>query len=130
MRGWTVRDSAELYNVANWGAGFFTVNDKGHVEVRPNGNGGPGVDLLELVGDLERRGLRAPLLVRFSDILKSRVAGLCGAFGKAIGEYGYQGRYRGVYPIKVNQQRHVVEEIIEYGAPFGAASRPGASPSC
>ncbi len=128
MRGWTVRDSAELYNVANWGAGFFTVNDKGRVEVRPNGNGGPGIDLLELVGDLERRGLRAPLLVRFSDILKSRVAGLCGAFEKAIGEYGYKGRYRGVYPVKVNQQRHVVEEIIEYGAPFGVGLEAGSKP--
>ncbi len=128
MRGWTVRDSAELYNVANWGAGFFTVNDKGRVEVRPNGNGGPGIDLLELVGDLERRGLRAPLLVRFSDILKSRVAGMCGAFGKAIGEYGYTGRYRGVYPIKVNQQRHVVEEIIEYGAPYGVGLEAGSKP--
>ncbi|MCC6640708.1 MAG: biosynthetic arginine decarboxylase [Deltaproteobacteria bacterium] len=128
MRGWTVRDSAELYNVANWGAGFFTVNERGRVEVRPNGNGGPGIDLLELVGDLERRGLRAPLLVRFSDILKSRVAGMCGAFGRAIGEYGYRGRYRGVYPVKVNQQRHVVEEVIEYGAPFGVGLEAGSKP--
>jgi len=128
MRGWTVRDSAELYNVANWGAGFFTVNDKGRVEVRPSGNGGPGIDLLELVGDLERRGLRAPLLVRFSDILKSRVAGMCGAFGRAIGDYGYRGRYRGVYPVKVNQQRHVVEEIIEYGAPYGVGLEAGSKP--
>jgi arginine decarboxylase len=128
MRGWTVRDSAELYNVANWGAGFFTVNEKGRVEVRPNGNGGPGIDLLDLVGDLERRGLRAPLLVRFSDILKSRVAGMCGAFGKAIEEYGYKGSYRGVYPIKVNQQRHVVEEVIEYGAPFGVGLEAGSKP--
>ncbi len=128
MRGWTVRDSAELYNVANWGAGFFAVNDKGHVEVRPNGNGGPGIDLLELVGDLERRGLRAPLLVRFSDILSSRVRGLCGAFGKAIEEYGFRGRYRGVYPIKVNQQRHVVEEIIEYGASHGVGLEAGSKP--
>ena len=128
MRGWTVRDSAELYNVANWGAGFFTVNDQGRVEVRPNGNGGPGIDLLELVGDLERRGLRAPLLVRFSDILKSRVAGMCGAFEKAIAEYGYKGGYRGVYPIKVNQQRHVVEEIVEYGAPYGVGLEAGSKP--
>jgi arginine decarboxylase len=128
MRGWTVRDSQELYNVANWGSGFFSVNEKGHVEVRPNGNGGPGIDLLELVGDLERRGLRAPLLVRFSDILSSRVSGLCGSFNKAIEEYGYKGRYRGVYPIKVNQQRHVVEEIIEYGAPFGVGLEAGSKP--
>src|SRR4051812_3300630 len=106
MRGWTVRDSLELYNVNAWGAGFFTVNDHGHVKVRPRGNGGPGIDLLDLVQDLHQRGLRTPLLVRFSDILASRVQGLCGAFSKAIGEYGYNGGFRGVYPIKVNQQRH------------------------
>jgi arginine decarboxylase len=128
MRGWTIHDSFELYGVQSWGAGFFTINDKGRVEVKPSGDGGAGIDLLELVGDLERRGLRAPLLVRFSDILASRVRGLCGAFDRAIQEYGYAGRYRGVYPIKVNQQRHVVEEIIEYGAPFGVGLEAGSKP--
>ncbi len=128
MRGWTIHDSFELYGVQSWGAGFFTINDKGRVEVRGSGDGGAGIDLLELVGDLERRGLRAPLLVRFSDILASRVRGLCGAFDRAIQEYGYRGRYRGVYPIKVNQQRHVVEEIIEYGAPFGVGLEAGSKP--
>jgi arginine decarboxylase len=128
MRGWTIRDSLELYNVAAWGAGFFNVNDKGNVEVRPRGNGGPGVDLMELVQDLEQRGVRPPLLVRFSDILASRVQGLCAAFGRAINEYGYTGRYRGVYPIKVNQQRHVVEEIVQYGAPEGIGLEAGSKP--
>ncbi|HTF36020.1 MAG TPA: biosynthetic arginine decarboxylase [Myxococcota bacterium] len=128
MRGWTIRDSLELYLVQNWGAGFFTINDAGRVEVRPGGNGGGGIDLLELVGDLERRGLRPPLLVRFSDILASRVKGLCGAFASAIQEYGYRGRYRGVYPIKVNQQRQVVEEIIEEGAPYGVGLEAGSKP--
>jgi len=128
MRGWTIRDSLELYLVQSWGAGFFTINDAGRVEVRPGGNGGGGIDLLELVGDLERRGLRPPLLVRFSDILRSRVKGLCGAFESAIHEYGYRGRYRGVYPIKVNQQRQVVEEIIEDGAPHGVGLEAGSKP--
>jgi len=128
MRGWTIRDSLELYLVQSWGAGFFTINDAGRVEVRPGGNGGGGIDLLELVGDLERRGLRPPLLVRFSDILASRVKGLCGAFESAIHEYGYRGRYRGVYPIKVNQQRQVVEEIIEEGAPHGVGLEAGSKP--
>ncbi|HVN87854.1 MAG TPA: biosynthetic arginine decarboxylase [Candidatus Binatia bacterium] len=128
MRGWTVRDSLELYNVTNWGAGFFSVNERGHVEVRPRGNGGPGVDLLDLVQDLEQRGLRPPLLVRFSDILAARVQGLCGAFEKAIGEYGYTGKFRGVYPIKVNQQRHVVEEIVQYGAARGVGLEAGSKP--
>jgi len=128
MHGWTIRDSAELYGVKNWGAGFFTVNGKGRVEVRPTANGGPGIDLLELVGDLERRGLRTPLLVRFSDILAARVRGLAGSFEKAISEYGYRGRYRGVYPIKVNQQRHVVEEIVEFGAASGVGLEAGSKP--
>ncbi|HME71164.1 MAG TPA: biosynthetic arginine decarboxylase [Myxococcota bacterium] len=128
MRGWTIRDSLELYLVQSWGAGFFTINDAGRVEVRPGGNGGGGIDLLELVGDLERRGLRPPLLVRFSDILASRVKGLCASFESAIHEYGYRGRYRGVYPIKVNQQRQVVEEIIEEGAPYGVGLEAGSKP--
>ena len=128
MRGWTVRDSIELYNVANWGTGFFTANDKGHVEVRPRGDQGSGIDLLDLVQDLDQRGLRTPLLVRFSDILASRVQGLCAAFAKAIGEYGYKGGFRGVYPIKVNQQRHVVEEIVEYGASQGVGLEAGSKP--
>jgi len=127
MRGWTVRDCMELYNVPNWGAGFFSINARGHVQVTPRPDG-PGIDLLDLVTDLQQRGLRPPLLVRFSDILAARVQGLCGAFDKAIGEYGYGGRYRGVYPIKVNQQRHVVEEIVEYGAEAGIGLEAGSKP--
>jgi arginine decarboxylase len=117
----------ELYNVSSWGAGFFTANSKGHVEVQPHPQG-PGIDLLDLVQDLEQRGLRPPLLVRFSDILASRVQGLVGAFNRAIGEYGYRGAYRGVYPIKVNQQRHVVEEIVEFGAPDHIGLEAGSKP--
>jgi arginine decarboxylase len=128
MRGWTVRDSLELFNVTAWGAGFFTVNEQGHVEVRPRGEQGPGIDLLDLVQDLDQRGLRTPLLVRFSDILASRVHGLCAAFSRAIGDYGYKGGFRGVYPIKVNQQRHVVEEIVEYGAAEKVGLEAGSKP--
>jgi arginine decarboxylase len=127
MRGWTVRDCMELYNVAAWGAGFFSVNAKGHVEVQPRPNG-PSVDLLDLVQDLQQRGVRTPLLVRFSDILATRVQGLCAAFDSAIKEYGYQGAYRGVYPIKVNQQRHVVEEIVQYGAETHIGLEAGSKP--
>jgi arginine decarboxylase len=117
----------ELYNVPNWGAGFFSVNALGHVEVQPRPDG-PRIDLLELVQDLRQRGLRTPLLVRFSDILAARVQGLCAAFNRAITEYGYRGAYRGVYPIKVNQQRHVVEEIVEYGAPDRIGLEAGSKP--
>jgi arginine decarboxylase len=117
----------ELYSVPAWGAGFFSVNSKGHVEVQPSPNG-PGIDLLDLVQDLQQRGVRTPLLMRFSDILAARVRGLCGAFESAAAEYGYQGSYRGVYPIKVNQQRHVVEEIVEFGATSGIGLEAGSKP--
>jgi arginine decarboxylase len=128
MHGWTVRDSRELYNIDSWGAGFLTVNERGHVEVRPHGPEGRGVDLLDLVADLERRGMRTPLLVRFSDVLAGRIRGLATAFKSAIHDYGYKGRFRGVYPIKVNQQRHVVEEVVEYGAPYGIGLEAGSKP--
>ena len=117
----------ELYSVPAWGAGFFSVNSTGHVVVQPDPNG-PTIDLLDLVQDLQQRGVRTPLLVRFSDILASRVQGLCAAFDRAIKEYGYQGTYRGVYPIKVNQQRHVVEEIVQYGASAAIGLEAGSKP--
>jgi arginine decarboxylase len=117
----------ELYSVPAWGAGFFSVNSKGHVEVQPGPNGA-SIDLLDLVQDLQQRGGRTPLLVRFSDVLAARVRGLCAAFERAAKEYGYQGAYRGVYPIKVNQQRHVVEEIVEFGAESGVGLEAGSKP--
>jgi len=131
MRGWTIGDALELYSVANWGAGFFGVNDAGNVEVRPRGDDAadaPRIDLLDLVRNLKRRGLRTPLLIRFSDILASRVQGLGDAFERAIGEYEYRGHYRGVYPIKVNQQRHVVEEIVRFGAARKVGLEAGSKP--
>jgi arginine decarboxylase len=128
MRGWTVRDSLDLYAVKNWGAGFFGIGETGHIEVRPRGPAGPAVDLFDLVQDLERRGLRTPMLVRFSDILASRVRGLADAFDTAITHYGYRGRYRGVYPIKVNQQRHVVEETIQFGREQCVGLEAGSKP--
>jgi arginine decarboxylase len=128
MRAWTIQDSLELYGIPAWGAGHFAVNDAGHVLVRPRGAPGPGIDLLELVRDLERRGVRTPLLIRFSDILASQIHGLADAFRKAIDEYEYGGAYRGVYPIKVNQQRHVVEEVVQYGADLRVGLEAGSKP--
>ena len=128
MRGWSARDSLELYGVPNWGKGFFGINARGHVEIRPRGDDGPTVDLLELVEDLRRRGLRTPLLARFSDLLAARVKGIAGAFDQAIEQYEYNGRFRGVYPIKVNQQRHVVQEIVAYGAEVGVGLEAGSKP--
>jgi len=128
MHGWTVQDALELYDVHAWGSGFFTINDKGHVEVRVRGNGGPGLDLHELVTYMQGRGLHLPLLIRFSDILAARIRGLCECFSSAIAEHQYRGRHRAVYPIKVNQQRHVVEEVIDFGRPFGVGVEAGSKP--
>ncbi len=115
MRGWTVRDSAELYGISNWGAPYFSVGENGCLRVHPHGSKSVGVDLLELVEELRHRGLRTPILIRFSDILESRVREIASCFRRASEEYEFRGAYRGVYPIKVNQQRHVVEELVEYG---------------
>lgn len=128
MRGWSIGDSLELYSVPNWGRGFFTINEKGNVVVQPRGPEGPSVDLRALLDDLKQRGLRTPMLLRFSDVLASRVATIATSFGDAIGRYGYTGRFRGVYPIKVNQQRHVVEEIVSFGAEWGVGLEAGSKP--
>src|SRR6266436_3937873 len=128
LRAWTIKDSTELYNVNGWGRDFFSINEAGNVEVTPAGPGSQKVDLKELVDDLRTRGLNLPLLIRFSDILRRRVEQLCGSFQQAIAENDYQGTYRGVYPIKVNQQRHVVEELIEYGRPYNLGIEAGSKP--
>jgi len=128
LRAWTVKDSIELYNVNGWGRDFFTINDAGNVEVTPSGPGSLPIDLKALVDDLRNRGINLPVLIRFSDILRTRVEQLFGAFQQAIAENDYKGSYRGVYPIKVNQQRHVVEELMEFGRPFNLGIEAGSKP--
>lgn len=128
LRGWTINDSAELYQVRAWGAGYFEINDKGNVEMTTPGEPTHRLDLMDLIGDLQRRGYRMPLLLRFTDVLQHRVKTLSESFGKAIAEYGYKGRYRGVFPIKVNQQRHVIDELIEFGRPYGLGLEAGSKP--
>jgi arginine decarboxylase len=129
LRAWTIKDAVELYNVAGWGRPFFDINEAGNIEVTPAGPGSSlKIDLKELVDDLRSRGLNLPLLIRFSDILRTRVEQLCGAFQQAIADNDYKGSYRGVYPIKVNQQRHVVEELMEYGRPFNLGIEAGSKP--
>ena len=115
---WTPEDSQALYRIAEWGAGFYRVNAAGHLEVAPRGPGGPALDLRELVGELGERGLAMPLLLRFPDIIACRIEELGSAFDRAIEAEGYRGRYQSVYPIKVNQQRRVIEALLE-----GAGSR-------
>jgi arginine decarboxylase len=128
IRAWTTKEAALLYNVAGWSSGYFAINDAGHVEATPSGPEGERVDLYDLVLDLQRRGLDLPLLIRFTDILDSRIRTLFGSFELAIREYGYQGRYRGVYPIKVNQQHQVVEELVRFGRPHGLGLEAGSKP--
>ena len=124
---WSAGASAELYGVGGWGSGFFGVSEKGHVEVRSEA--APGrVDLRELVRDLEGRGLRTPLLLRFSDVLAGRMQRIMGVFEEAVAHYGYRGRHRGVYPIKVNQQRQVVDEVVEFGRALGFGLEVGSKP--
>ena len=126
---WTVEDSKALYNIDGWGAGFFDVNAQGRVVVRPDPElPNRTVDLYELAVDLEAQGIQLPVLFRFSDILRKRIEALSEGFQSAIKEWEYTGGYTSVYPIKVNQQRHVVEEIVEFGRRHGVGLECGSKP--
>ena len=125
---WTVKDAEKLYNMNGWGLGYFRINPDGHVTVHPDANRKRGLDLYHLATDLNAQGVGLPLLLRFSDILKSRIEALSGEFSNAIKEFGYEGSYTTVYPVKVNQQRHVVQEIVEFGAPYGVGLECGSKP--
>jgi arginine decarboxylase len=126
---WTAERGAARYQIHGWGAPYFHVNARGHVEVRPNPDRPERViNLFELAQELKARGLDLPLLIRFSDIVADRIKRINEAFLKAIAEYEYQGIYRGVYPVKVNQQRHLVEEIVEAGRPYSFGLEAGSKP--
>ena len=112
---WTAADGAALYGLERWGDPYFCVSERGHVMVQPRGDRGGSLDLVELVQELQGRDLSLPLLIRFDDILEDRLERLHGAFERAIAQYGYGGRYQGVFPVKCNQQRHVVEQLVESG---------------
>ena len=125
---WAVKDAEKLYNMSGWGLGYFRINADGHVTVHPDANRKRGLDLYHLATDLNAQGVGLPLLLRFSDILKSRIEALSAQFTTAIKEFGYEGSYTTVYPVKVNQQRHVVQEIVEFGAPYGVGLECGSKP--
>jgi arginine decarboxylase len=126
---WTIEDSRALYNVEGWGIGYFDINDRGHVVVRPDkAHPERELDLYELAMDLAEQGIDLPVLLRFSDILRSRIETLSQRFRNAITEFSYEGSYTLVYPIKVNQQRHVVEEIVQFGASYGVGLECGSKP--
>ena len=125
---WTAADSMDLYNINGWGNNYFSVNGRGHISVHPAGNGAPAIDLKDLVDEVRQRGIGLPLLIRFSEIIKARVVELNEAFGRAMSEYGYRNVYRGVYPIKVNQDRYLVERLVTYGRPYHFGLEAGSKP--
>jgi arginine decarboxylase len=125
---WTAADSMELYNIRGWGNEYFSVNSRGHISVHPAGPQGAAIDLKELVDEVRERGIAPPLLIRFSEIIKARVDELHRAFESAMAEYGYGNVYRGVYPIKVNQDRYLVERLVEYGRPYHFGLEAGSKP--
>jgi arginine decarboxylase len=118
MKTWSVADSLKLYNIENWGDQYFNVNAAGNITVRPRAGEGSGFDLMQVIQEVKNRGLGMPVLIRFQDITRHRVVTLNETFRKVIGEANYKGKYQGVYPIKVNQMREVVEEIIDAGRPY------------
>src|SRR5215467_13396493 len=125
---WDVQRAREMYNVHRWGAEYFDVNESGRVVAKPLRDTGASVDLTDVIEEARARGLKFPLLIRFQDILRHRVESINMAFRNAIAEFNYQGRYRGVFPIKVNQLREVVEEILDAGRPFDFGLEVGSKP--
>ena len=128
MQKWTIEKSLELYNIEGWGSGYFGINSEGHMVVRPGKSSQHTIDLKNLVDDIQAKGYSLPVLIRFSDILKSSIAELADAFQTASREHNYTGTYHGVYPIKVNQQRQVVEEIVKFGRPYNIGLEAGSKP--
>jgi arginine decarboxylase len=127
MRKWRVEDSEELYNIRGWGLDYFSVNERGHITVTPKREG-IGIDLKELIDELMIRDVEAPLLIRFSDILDNRIEKISGCFRIAAEEYRYTGQNFIIYPIKVNQMRQVVEEIVSHGKKFHIGLEAGSKP--
>ncbi|GET34267.1 biosynthetic arginine decarboxylase [Prolixibacter bellariivorans] len=127
MRKWRVEDSAELYNITGWGINYFSINEKGHVVVTPKKDS-VQVDLKELVDELQLRDVSAPMLIRFPDILDSRIEKMESCFKIAAEEYGYKAQNFTVYPIKVNQMRPVVQEIVSHGKKFNIGLEAGSKP--
>ena len=125
---WTTTDAAELYDVASWGKGYFSVAENGNLLVHPTKEPNRKIDLKQLVDTLQWRGISLPILIRFADIIKHRLGEMYQAFDNSIREHGYNGGYRCVYPIKVNQQRQVVEEVYNFGKPYHFGLEAGSKP--
>lgn len=127
-KSWDLQAARNLYNIDRWGARYFDINEEGHVVAKPLQDGGIAVDITDVIEEAKGRGLRFPVLIRFQDILRHRVEAINLAFRTSIAEYNYQGQYRGVFPIKVNQLREVVEEILDAGKPFNFGLEVGSKP--
>ena len=127
MRKWRIEDSSELYNVGGWGLKYFSVNEKGHVTVTPR-DGYASVDLKDVMDELQVRDISAPVLLRFPDILDNRIEKISRCFRQAAEEYNYKAQNFIIYPIKVNQVRHVVEEIVSHGKKFNIGLEAGSKP--
>src|SRR5881227_3321612 len=125
---WVVQDARNLYNINRWGAKYFDINENGRVVAMPLHEAGATVDLNDVIEEAKARGLKFPLLIRFQDILRHRVESINKAFRASIAEFNYQGKYRGVFPIKVNQLREVVEEILDAGKPYNFGLEVGSKP--
>jgi arginine decarboxylase len=125
---WDVESAIATYNVDGWGGGYFTINNNGNVEARPLQENGGSIDVLEVVNEARQRGLSFPLVIRFQDLLRHRVESVNRAFQTAIAEFGYRNTYRGVFPIKVNQLREVIEEIVDAGQQFHFGLEAGSKP--
>src|ERR1700737_5627159 len=115
---WDIPSAIPLYNIDRWGTGYFTINGSGNVQVMPTQAYGNTIDLMEGVTEARKQGMAFPLVIRFQDLLRHRVETINRAFHSAIAEANYQNTYKGVFPIKVNQLREVVEEIMDAGRPF------------
>ncbi|HEY9825003.1 MAG TPA: arginine decarboxylase, partial [Stenomitos sp.] len=125
---WSVEDSEQLYQIRGWGEPYFSVNEAGHVIVAPKGDRGGSLDLFDLVNALKQRDIALPLLIRFADILEDRIERLNACFAKAIARYNYPSVYRGVFPIKCNQHRHLVEDLVRFGKAHQFGIEAGSKP--
>jgi arginine decarboxylase len=128
MKDWDVESAIATYNVDGWGSGYFTINAEGNVVAKPLQENGGTINLLEVVNEARSRGLSFPLVIRFQDLLRHRVESVNFAFQNAINEFDYKGQYRGVFPIKVNQLREVIEEIVDAGQQFHFGLEAGSKP--
>lgn len=127
-KSWTIEDSEKLYRIQGWGEPYFSINAAGHVTVSPKGDRGGSLDLCELVESLKQRNLALPLLIRFSDILEDRIERLNSCFARAIARYNYKNVYRGVFPVKCNQHRQLVQDLVRFGKPHHFGLEAGSKP--